>query len=60
MQKSPEPLQKHPINLFKGDYDRLRDIFRQDPSLVIRMAVRRLIEANEAAPGKLPKTEVQL
>lgn len=58
-----EELQKHTLNLFPGDYDRLRDMYPDvGAGPVIRMIVRRFIEQVEAGTGEQfdPKVEVNI
>jgi hypothetical protein len=56
-----EELQKHTLNLFRGDFDRLRDFYPElDPSIVIRKLLRKHILDNEAEVEVKPKTEIKL
>ena len=55
--KEDEPLQKHTLFLYEGDFARLKDIFPDvDSSVVIRRAVRALIKKVEGTPPE-PKVE---
>lgn len=45
MSKSSEPLSRHQILLFEGDFDRLSNIYtKRSPTEVIRLLVRQHIE----------------
>ena len=51
-------LQKHTLHLFKGDFDRLADLFpKANPSKVIRHLVRDLIKRTE---GQVPDVTVDV
>lgn len=61
MPKKADNLQKHTLNLFSGDYDRLQQLF---PDLgagpVIRKIVREFIERCESNGFDLPSVSVDL
>ena len=61
MRKSDEELQKHTLNLFKGDYARIQIYFPDlDAASVIRKIVRTFINSVEAGDAAMPKTEIDL
>ncbi len=52
--KSAIPLQEHKINLFKGDLQRLQDLFpAQGGSAAVRQLVRNFIKRVEASQAPL-------
>lgn len=58
-----EELSKHTLNLYPGDYERLRDMYPDvGAGPVIRRIVRRFIEQVEAGTGETfdPKVEVEI
>lgn len=60
---SKDELSKHTLNLFPGDYERLRDMYPEvGAGPVIRQIVRRFIEQVEAGTGEGldPKVEVNI
>jgi hypothetical protein len=60
--KSADDLQKHTLNLFRGDMDKLRALFPdQEPSVLVRDIIRATIDNIEASVDK-PKvtTEIKL
>lgn len=62
MPKISQDLQKHTVNLFTGDFDRLGVLFPEaDKSDVLRRVLREFIAKCEANNAKeLPKVEVAL
>lgn len=61
--RSLDALQKHTLNLYEGDFDKITALFPDmQPSVVVRELVRSTIERHEAAapiPGKISE-QVQL
>ena len=56
--KEGRALQKHTLNLFEGDWDRLGDLFpKVDTSKLIRHLVRDLIDRTK---GEKPDVELDL
>ena len=52
------PLQKHTLNLFEGDWDRLASLIpAAEPSVIIRSLVRDTIARLE---GEVPNVKVEL
>lgn len=56
-----EELTKHTLNLFKGDYEKLAELYPDvGAAPVIRRIIRKYLESLETAKPELPKTEVSL
>lgn len=56
--KEGRPLQKHTLNLFEGDWERLGDLFPQtDTSRLVRHLVRDLIDRTK---GERPNVDIDL
>jgi hypothetical protein len=62
MQKDDEGLQKHTLNLFEGDYEKLRSFYPDvGAGAVIRRIVRRYIEQVEVTGGSIDaKVEIKI
>jgi hypothetical protein len=62
MQKDDEGLQKHTLNLFEGDYEKIRLLLpRRRRWCVIRRIVRRYIEQVEVTGGSIDaKVEIKI
>lgn len=61
MQRDDESLQKHTLNLFEGDYEKIRS-FHPDigAGAIIRRIVRRYIEQVELAGGYSIDAKVEI
>lgn len=57
-----EGLQKHTLNLFEGDYDKLRSLYPDvGAGAIIRRLVRKYIEQVEATGGSIDaKVEIKI
>lgn len=56
-----EDLQKHTLNLFAGDYDRLQALFPDlSAAVVIRKIVREFADKCEAGTHNVPNIEVDI
>lgn len=54
-------LQKHTLNLYRGDMDKLRDYFpKAEPSRIIRELVRNLINETEGDTASAPDLGIQI
>ena len=54
-------LQKHTLNLFPGDYERLQALFPEvGAGPIIRSIIRNFVEKSEAGEVDLPETEIDL
>ena len=62
MMKDDEGLQKHTLNLFEGDYEKLRVLYPDiGAGAIIRRIVRRFIEQVEANGGSVEaKVEIKI
>lgn len=57
MQKVDEPLQKHTLHLYAGDYDRIKALYPQNyPATMIREIVRAHLNKTDQRIGQV-KTE---
>jgi hypothetical protein len=55
-----EGLQKHTLNLYRGDFDRLQSVYPDIPAgKVIRRIVRGYIERLESTTVELPKMRIE-
>lgn len=61
-QVDKEPVQKHTLNLYEGDFQRLQDMFPEiGASLVIRKIIRKyLTDASPKGSMPVPKEEITL
>lgn len=54
-------LQKHTLNLHRGDMEKLRQLFpKSEPTVIIRELVRSCIVHAEGEPAELPPMDVKL
>lgn len=62
MQKDDEGLQKHTLNLYEGDYEKLRQLYPDvGAGPIVRRIVRRFIEQVEATGGSIDaKVEIKI
>lgn len=61
MQRDDEPLQKHTLNLWEGDYEKLRVLYPDvGAGAIIRRVVRRFIEQVEANGGPSIDAKVEI
>ncbi len=62
MPKTADDLQKHTLNFYAGDFDRIRALWPdQEPSVIIREFIHDMIEKHEAvSPSHTPAVKVEL
>lgn len=61
MPKSEEELTKHTLNLFEGDYDKLRELYPDvGAGAIIRRVVRKFIEQVEATDASSLDAKVEI
>jgi hypothetical protein len=62
MPKTADDLQKHTLNFYAGDFDRIRVLWPdQEPSVIIREFIHDMIEKHEAvATSKVDGVKVEL
>lgn len=57
----PEELTKHTLNLYKGDYDKLAELYPDvGAAPVIRRIIRKYLESLEQPGKSAPSVEVNL
>lgn len=62
MPKPDYPLQKHTLNFYEGDFDRIRALWPdQEPSVIVREFIHDMLEKHESvAQSRAPDIKVAL
>lgn len=57
-----DELQKHTLNFYRGDFDRIRALWPdQEPSVIVREFIHDMLDKHEAiAPSQAPDIKVEL
>jgi len=62
--RNEQPLTKHTLNLYEGDYERVQDLYPDiGAAVIIRKVLRRFIEGIEAqatSAAEIPDMEIKI